>query len=153
MNTLQSLKSWPSVKACCPANCEETCSTIQTQTYFHLSIPVALYALWTSLLSLTFGTDGPRTCSPFPHRKGQKPNKNCQSEWAAGETRMEYVTQDGLWGGGKAQSAEEIAGTHQCLADSLQSLSLGQKSPRFTFQGGKLGLSANRLSSEQITYT
>lgn len=49
---------------------------------------------------------------------------SCRGNW----DRMCHS--DGLLEGSKAQRAKGIEGMHQCLADSLQSLSLKQKSPR-----------------------
>lgn len=91
------------------------------------------------LLRLTDQADRPRTISPLLHRKGQKLNKNLPISMSCRGYLDGIRHSDGLWGGGKAQRAEEIAGTHQCLADSLQSSSLAQKSHHFASPGRKTG--------------
>lgn len=59
-------------------------------TLFYINV-LRICTLLTLPLLSTLRADRKKTFSTFLHRKGQKPNKNCQSGRATGETWLEYI--------------------------------------------------------------
>ena len=102
--------------------------------------PAALPALWEAPPSET------RQTKVKPLKEKVENQVRTADSTSCGEIRMKYVTQTVRLGGGKAQRAERINGRLQCLTDSLQSLSAGQKSPLLAAAG------ETRLPSEEIIY-